>query len=464
MRDFGIGAGPYPRAARLLALAMLFAGVTALWVNLFHVYQTDFISYWAASVLTLEGRPAAAYDVAIHAAVQAELVKFEGLMPFPYPPPFLFLLLPFGLLPYPVASALWIGLTFAFYLAVAKRVWPGSAMLAVAYPAVLANFIIGQNGFLTAALMIGGLSLIGKRPFVAGLVLGCLLVKPQLGILLPLALLAAGQWRVIAGAATSTLGLLLLGAIAFGLDSYRALFDLMPIFGPILSEGLSGWHKLGSVYASLRLAGLSSDVAWLLHILVAAAAALQVWQTWRADCPPAAKGAVLAAATFLISPYLYHYDSLILVIPFFWLLGDGADRRLLAALWCIPLVSLAQSWGYNETVNLMPLLPITLLVMIQRRLGHRLLPWPPASGRTNRPAAAASSPAQEPIKASTSRRLRSSSRNTPIIRLVVIMTPGVPTPRAVMQAWLASITTATPSGSRFCQMQSATCAVSRSWT
>ncbi len=395
MRDAEIGAGPYPRAARLMAFAIAFAGVTALWVNLFHVYETDFIGCWAASVLALEGRPAAAYDLAVHAAVQAEFVKFDGLMPFPYPPPFLLILMPFGLLPYPVAAGSWIAITFGVYFAVARRVWPNSAVLIAGFPAVLANAIVGQNGFLTAALMIGGLSLIGKRPFAAGLVLGCLMVKPQLGILLPLALLAAGQWRVIAGAATSSLGLVLLGALAFGLDSYRAMFDLMAIFGPILSEGLSGWHKLASVYASLRLAGLSSDVAWLAHIVVAAAAALQVWQTWRCDCPPAAKAAVLAAATFLISPYLYHYDSLILVIPLFWLLGAGADRRVLAALWCIPLVSLAQSWGYNETVNLMPLLPITLLLLIQRRLGLRLLPWPPASGRTRHgPAAAASSPGQ----------------------------------------------------------------------
>jgi hypothetical protein len=213
--------------------------------------------------------------------------------------------------------------------------------------------------------------------------------------MLPLAFLAAGQWRAIAGAAASSLGLLLLGLIAFGFESYRAMIEMMPLYGPILSEGLSGWHKLASVYASLRLAGLSSDVAWLAHIAVAAAAAWQVWQTWRCDCPPAAKAAVLAAATFLISPYLYHYDSLILVIPFFWLLGAGADRRVLAALWCIPLVSLAQSWGYNETVNLMPLLPITLLLMIQRRLGLRLLPWPRASVRDRpEPAPAVSSPGQ----------------------------------------------------------------------
>ena len=44
------------------------------------------------------------------------------------------------------------------------------------------------------------------------------------------------------------------------------------------------------------------------------------------------------------------------------------------------------------------------------------------------------------------------------------MTPGVETPRAVMQAWLASMTTATPFGCRCCQIASATCAVSRSCT
>lgn len=65
----------------------------------------------------------------------------------------------------------------------------------------------------------------------------------------------------------------------------------------------------------------------------------------------------------------------------------------------------------------------------------------------------------EAISASTSRRLRSSSRNTPIMRLVVMLTPWVRTPRPVMQPCDASITTATPCGSRCCQMQSATSAV-----
>ena len=245
MQEAEIGAGPYPRAARWMAMAILFVGATAIWVNLFHVSQTDFISYWAASVLALDGNPAAAWDWQAHAAVQAKLVQFEGLMPFPYPPPFLLLLLPFGLLPYPVAAALWIVATFAFYFAVARRVWPGSGALIAAFPAVLANAIVGQNGFLTAAIFILGLALLGRRPFLAGLVLGCLVIKPHLGLLLPVAFIAAGQWRAVAGAAASSLGLLLLGLIAFGIESYRAMFDLMPLYAPILSEGAQRLAQIG---------------------------------------------------------------------------------------------------------------------------------------------------------------------------------------------------------------------------
>lgn len=366
-----IGAGPYPGAARIVALAILFVSATAIWVNVFHPYETDFISYWAASVLTLQGNPAAAYNVDVHRAVQAKLIEFDGLMPFPYPPPFLLLVLPAGLLPYPSAAAIWIVTTFSLYFFVARRVWPGSGWLALAFPAVLVNGIVGQNGFLTASFFIGGMALIGRRPFLAGLVLGCLVIKPQLGVLLPLAFISGRQWHAFAGAALSSIGLLLLGLLCFGLDSYRAMLALMPLYGSIAADGLVGWHKMVSVYASLRLAGVPAGIAWAAHAAAAAAALLTVWRVWRTDCEPAAKFALLTAATFLISPYSYVYDTVILVIPFFWLAAAGADRRTLTLLWCLPFVSVAQSWGLNERVNLMPVVTIGLFALVAHRLARR---------------------------------------------------------------------------------------------
>ena len=358
----------FPRASRLLALLFLFASATAICVNALHPYQMDFVSYWAASVLALGGDPAAAYNIATHRAVEASVVDFDSLMPFPYPPPFLFLLLPFGLLPYAGAAGLWIAATFTGYFAVARRLMPGSGWLVAAFPAVLVNGVIGQNGFLTAGLFIAGLLALPKRPFVAGLILGCLIIKPQLGVLLPVAFIAGGHWRAVAGAALSALGLLLLALILFGAEPYRAMIDLMPLYASIASDGLVGWHKMASVYASLRLAGIPADIAWAPHILVALAAAAAVWLVWRKECGLPAKAAMLAVGTALVSPYFYLYDTLILIVPFLWLAAEGTNRKLLALLWCLPLVSIAQTWGLNQTVNLLPVVTIALLILCCRRL------------------------------------------------------------------------------------------------
>lgn len=104
-----IASSPFPRAARLFGLAAILVAATAVATNLAKPYSIDFVSYWAAGVLALGGNPADAYDLALHRAVQMAAVPIDGLMPFPYPPFVLLLLLPFGLLPYALAAALWTG-------------------------------------------------------------------------------------------------------------------------------------------------------------------------------------------------------------------------------------------------------------------------------------------------------------------------------------------------------------------
>ncbi|HEX8256373.1 MAG TPA: glycosyltransferase family 87 protein [Allosphingosinicella sp.] len=355
------------KAAKPIALLFLFAAVTAAFVNARHPIEMDYVSYWAAAVLALGGDAAAAYDVAAHKAVELTEVPLNGSMPFPYPPAFLLLLLPFGLLPFSLSAAVWTGTTCAAYLAAARRLLPGSGWIAAAYPAVLVNAVIGQNGFLTAAIFIAGLLCLPRRPFAAGLVLGCLILKPQLGLLLPLAFIAGRDWKAFAGAAVSTLGLSLLGLIAFGPASYAAWIGQMPLYTAIVSDGLVGWYKMASFYASLRLAGAPAEAAWAVHMLAAALAAAGVWTTWRSDCSLAAKGALLAAATTLVSPYLYLYDTLLLIVPIFHLLRAGADRRLIALLWALPMFAVLQNWVWNDTVNLTPFASLAILLLVWRQ-------------------------------------------------------------------------------------------------
>ncbi len=359
---------PFPRAVSILLLVTVFVSVLAMASNAVDPRNMDFISFWAAGKLSLAGNPLAAYDIVAHRQVELTVGRFNELMPFPYPPPFLLFVTPLGLLPYGASAIAWLVGTFALYVMAARQHSPSAGRLAAAFPPVLVNGMIGQNGLFTGAIFIFGMRLLERRPVWAGLLLGCLIIKPQLATLVPLAFVAGGHWRAFFGAAASSLGLLLIALLIFGSDSYIAFAKLMPLYASIASDGLVGWHKMASVYASMRLAGATAGIAWGGQIIIGGAAGWTVWRVWRSDVEIGAKSAVLAAATVLISPYIYLYDTVFLLLPFLWLIRKGEDPRILAILWCIPIVVTLQNWGLNNLLNPAPLLPIALLILIRRRL------------------------------------------------------------------------------------------------
>lgn len=355
-------------AAKLFALAFGFVIALALFSNAVNARQMDFMAFWSAGKLTLAGQAAAAFDIAVHSKVQAAVVDFDGLMPFAYPPPFLLMVTPFALLPYQAAVMVWVALTFAAYIVAMRQFAPSSGWTAAAFPPVLVNGIIAQNGLLTGGLFVWGMALLKRHPVAAGLVLGCLVIKPHLAVLLPLALAAGGHWRAFAGAAASSVGLLFAALLVFGIEVYLAFIEQMPLFSSIAAKGLVGWHKMASVFAALRLAGASPEAAWSAHILVAGVGALAVGLVWRSKAECDAKAAMLAAASVLVSPYIYLYDTVLLALPFVWLARTGEDWRVLAVLWLIPFIVALQNWGFNELVNPAPLLPIAMMGLIWRRL------------------------------------------------------------------------------------------------
>ena len=352
--------------ARLVGYAFIFVACLGITLNLAKPFMIDFISYWAAAVLALDGNALGAWDIDLHKAVQESVVEFDGLMPFPYPPPFLALLLPFGLLGFPAASGLWIALTFIAYGIAGKHFAPRAGWLLAAFPPVIINAIIGQNGLLTAAIFLGGLVLLPKRPFLAGALLGCLIIKPHLGLLLPFVFIAGGQWRAFLGAAVSVPALLLAGLLAFGPASYVAWIEQAPLYASIVAEGLVGWHKMASLYAALSLAGLPSALAWTVHLAVAASAAVAACLLWRRNPDAGARGAVLATATVLGSPYLYTYDLVILVVPFLWLARSERNWPVLGPLWALLLVNVIQNCGFAKGFNLTPLVPLGLMFLLIR--------------------------------------------------------------------------------------------------
>lgn len=146
----------------------------------------DFVATWAAGHMAVTGRAAEAYDLAAVTREQLTAVaKIGGAYTWAYPPTYFLLAAPFGMLSYPVAAVIWIGGTLAAYLAAIRAILPSRAavLVAAASPFALWNAFGGQNGFLTAALIGGTLVLLDRRPVLAGMLLGLLTLKPQLGIL-----------------------------------------------------------------------------------------------------------------------------------------------------------------------------------------------------------------------------------------------------------------------------------------
>lgn len=289
---------------------------------------TDFINVWAAGRLVLDGLPAQAYDWDIQKQVEVATLgqDFVGHFAWHYPPPFLFVASWLARLPYQLAFIGWVVVSFVPFLIAMRAIVgrPFGYLLALAIPMVFINALVGQNGFLTAALIGGALYLIPVRPVLAGVCLGLLTYKPQYGLLFPIALIAAGHWRVFVSAAVTGIVLAFASWLAFGTESWLAFFHWMPKFSQaFLTEGRAPWWKMQSIFALVRYFGGSEPLGWAFHWVLVASVAVMTALIWRSRVPYTLKAAALAAGTLLTTPYLFMYDMMVLAIPVAFLIRIG---------------------------------------------------------------------------------------------------------------------------------------------
>jgi arabinofuranan 3-O-arabinosyltransferase len=280
---------------------------------------TDFVNVWAAGRLVLEGNPSAAYDWGIHEKVEHAAVgyAFSGYYAWLYPPPFLAVAALLALFPYAVAHLLWVGVTLPLYLATIR--WlvgdRSGLLLAGAFPAILSNMMVGQNGFVTAALIGGTVGFMQRQPVLSGICLGLLTYKPHFGVLFPFVLIAARQWTVFATAAVVAIVLAVSSGLLFGVGAWEQFFHSLPVSSQaFLSEGQSDWAKLQTVYGLVRTAGGSEALGWSLQALTSVAVCAGLCLLWRGDAPFEMKAAALAAGALLATPYVYIYDMPVLAV------------------------------------------------------------------------------------------------------------------------------------------------------
>lgn len=308
----------------------------------------DFLNTWMGGRSAFSGGPATWFDSDVYMAAVQKVTGIPDLAPlyWSYPPHLLFLIWPFSLLGFLPSYIVWCvaGLALYVWAAVAggvdRKYW---LFLAVA-PAVAVNVFLGQNGFLTAALLIGGLANLDRRPIIAGILFGILTIKPQFGLLLPVLLVLNGHWRVISSAVATTVLLVAATAMWFGPDIWlQYLHKVGPQQQDLLNvAGIMGWPIVASAFVNARLIGLPDNWAWLVQGGASAFAfGAVVWTFWRKRDPVLSQ-ALFVTATFLFSPWIMNYD----MVVFGWIVallrqrGDETfvDHGLSLALWMLPVL------------------------------------------------------------------------------------------------------------------------------
>ena len=344
---------------QLVVLAILVAGTHGGSGRLAKPCPTDFVSFYAAGRLADGSEPSLVYDQASHFRAE-EAATAEGIdyVHFFYPPVYLLICGPLAHLPYLAAFVLFELVSTAFCLIVLRMIVGGALeewwLPAASFSPLIWNLGIGQNACLTAGLFgLGTWLLHRRRPVLAGLVLSCLLFKPHAGMLVPVALAAAGCWRAFGAAAAGASGLALLSGLVFGRQAWLSFFGAIVDARHVFAAGQAvPFVGTGSVYGAVRMLGAGPAAALATECAVTVVVSCAIAWSWRKPDDGGSRYATLISGTLLVMPVVLFYDTVSLLVAGAWLLKAGradgvwsGERSVLAAIWlcgllCYPMTRL----------------------------------------------------------------------------------------------------------------------------
>ena len=332
----------------------------------------DFLQYWVASSFVLAGKPAVVYDMAQFYQALTQIAGQGLTTPWFYPPIFLLIVSPLSLLPYYVSLAAWLSLTLGGYLVVVRRIAPHpmTIWLALAFPGALMNINYGQNGLFSAALFGGGLLLLEPYPFLAGILFGVLVYKPNFFILIPLALIAGRYWRTLGATILSAGVLAIASGLVLGWETWTAFWHIRNVPMQALEQGLASLRKMPTIFAATLMAGGGLSAAYLLQGVVMAVSAGAVIWVWYQRADMAIRVSVLTIGSLLFTPYGSEYELVRLAIPLAWIGWAGCqkgwvprDKIFLILGWITPSISRLLAEG-----NVVQVTPLILLVLFYLNL------------------------------------------------------------------------------------------------
>jgi hypothetical protein len=332
---------------------------------------TDFLHFYTLGSLALEHRGSDLYDMQAQSALVAERVPAaEGIRYLPlYPPQVSLLFAPLARLSYAWALVGWLLANAMMYGVCCYAIWRACPnlrnygaivlILAVAFPGFWHLIAWGQ----TSALALVCFTLLffalrrGKE-FFAGLALGCLIFKPQLGLAAGIVFLISFRWKILAGALLSASAELMAGVIYYGLDPLREWMRVLlnaPHLLPLLEPRLYQTYSFRTFWEML-LPWPSASFG--LYVISAVLVCVLTVRCWRSEFAFPLRYSALLMASVLIAPHLTVYDLVILAPAFLllsnWILGQAEPlttsrlKLLLYFSFALPLIGPLSRWTHTQ--------------------------------------------------------------------------------------------------------------------
>jgi Glycosyltransferase family 87 len=371
-------------AGAMFALSIVAHACTITWTETIPrdgtslVIGRDFLNLWMYGRAATSADPGQFYDLATYRAALRDLLGMELLGPnWSYPPSVMFLAAPFGKMGYLTALLCWTLIGIAVFCAVARRHVSDWRILfpVLISPAALFCLISGQSSFLTAAVLLAIFASLDRKPVVAGVLIGLLTLKPQLGILFPFMLIASNRWRVFAVAAVTSLVIAVATAVVFGPQVWvDFVMKGLPVQAIVLADAdRIATPFFPTVFMNLRGLNASYQMAMAVQAVFSATAlGAVVWAfRYRRTADPVLMMALFLACSVTASPYLLAYDLLPMAIVAVILLAtarlDAPGRRFAQLVYWTPALQLAFG-GYHipGPALIVPAFAAYLLVQLAR--------------------------------------------------------------------------------------------------
>jgi hypothetical protein len=327
--------------------------VSGFWTKPGWFYRTgipagaDFLQIWAASSLALAGHPTQVYDPQALKMAETAIVggTFQGILPWHYPPSFLWLMLPISRLPYLGAFLVWLLIPLGGLLIILYRIVPHplSIKLALAFPATALNMFYGQGAFLVAFLMGSGILLLDSYPIISGILFSLILhYKPHLGLLILVAIICRRYWKTLGSVLVTSGVLMIASAWILGPATWIAFFHNIGNASQQLTADATLWDRMPTVFAAVRQLGGGVWTATILQSIILVGVIALVSLVWSRDYPLAVRGSVLVLGTLLFTPHAFDYDLTLLVLPLAWFAGANLQKtRLTVDTWLFFLIWLS---------------------------------------------------------------------------------------------------------------------------